>query len=345
MAAVSISLTFFSPLFLLPNAAHAAASQEAACEVTAKTQEVGGFPVTPIDEASGLAMYDGRFYVTNDSGDVARFFRTDLEGKNLEEFRVKDWSPKDVEELTIGPCPSDVGPKGTVCVVLADIGDNRVRRTHVEVAFVPLSDLPTPPAKDQKRDPVEVEAKAFRRFTYPDRAHNAEAFAVLDEERAIIVTKEQDKKSREAKTAMVYVVDIAPPDKHEKGLRKAKKVLELDVPAWVKDRGFGGLVTAMSLARVPATNKTSSIRLALLTYRDAVELSLQPATAGPWSIQSRRVIHIDPLEQQEAIAYDENYDGFYYTSEAPFSLFGYQAAPIRKAEAARCGLLNTRGTP
>ncbi len=341
-----LSFGIFCGLFGL-NFAHVKASEGASqvsmqvCEATLTTKETGRFPVDPIDEASGLALSatGSHFFVTNDSGDLPRFFRTRLDGTAVEDFRMKEmrdgklkaWKPFDVEELALGPCPK--GLNGD-CVVLADIGDNRDRRKGVELGFFRVEDLPNPPtgAVRSPLAPVDVTLAKKIRFTYPDGPRNAEAFAVLSPRYGVIVTKQQDRKSRASQPAGVYVVDF------ETSL--VEKVATWDVPSWVRDQGLGGLVTGMSVFRSP---HGSGFRFVLLTYRDVIEVNVTSDLLvkttwppRPWSISSRSIFKVDVLEQQEAISFDKSGAGFYYTTEAPLAILGFKYAAIRYVEKMAC---------
>ncbi len=319
--------------FCVAFGAGAAALQESVstCETKAGSIEVGRLSTSLIDEASGIAMSpDGQsFFLINDSGDKPRFFRTRLDGSNIEEFRVKEsaengggnWKPRDPEEIVVGPCP-----KGLVgdCVVLADIGDNRDNRKSVQLNFVRLDEL---------ANPVTIRRKII--FKYPDGPRNAEAFAVVNSRYGVIVSKEQSHKSRESKPAGVYIVDF------ETGL--VARVAEWDVPGWVRDKGLSGLVTSMSVASSGASVGAGSLRILLLTYRDAIELRVDTDILTspvwpprPWSVRSRTILKIDPLEQQEAITYDKTATGFYYTTESPLAILGVKYAAIRRVESMTC---------
>jgi hypothetical protein len=120
---------------------------------------------------------------------------------------------------------------------------------------------------------------------------------------------------------------------------KIAHVGELDVPAWVKDQGLAALVTGLAVAE----KSSRSVRMVLLTYRDAIELTFDTDIMGsnawpprPWSVKSRSVLKIDPLEQQEAIAFDKKGTGFYYTTEQPLTILGFKTAGIRWAEKMTC---------
>lgn len=309
-------------------------TSERSCEGRVETREAGRFSVDPIDEASGLALSpDGQhFFVTNDSGDSPRFFRTRLDGSTIEEFSFKGYKPIDAEDISVGPCPS--GITGS-CVALADIGDNRDRRKNVTLGFFRIDELPKPPTGPGRGRLAAVEIPLAKKikFVYPEGPRNAEAFGVLNSRYGVIVSKRQEKKSRATLPADVYVVDF------EK--ERTAKVAEWDVPTWVKDQGLGALVTGLSIA--PMAAGSGSVRMLLLTYRDVIEvtattdiLTSNTWPPKPWILTSRSVLKVDPLEQQEAITYDAKGTGFFYATEAPLALLGYKTAPIRYVEKIVC---------
>lgn len=329
-----MSLCIFG-IFFAVNAAFAD------CETTVQTHDVGQFSADWIDEASGLALApDGQhFFVTNDSGDLPRFFRTQLDGTGIEDFRLeetkgrtkKPWKPFDVEDIATGPCPV---PLTGDCVVIADIGDNRDRRKNIELGFVRLEDLPKTATRRSNQSVAVTLAKKLKlKYPYPDGPRNAEAFAVLNARYGLIVTKEQDRKLRATQAAGVYVVDFT--------TENVARVGTWDVPTWVKDQGLASLVTGMSVA--PAMSSAGALRVLLLTYRDVIEvvaetdiLTSTKWPPRPWSVRSRTILKVDPLTQQEAITFDKNATGFYYTTEVPFAVLGSKSAPIRRVEKMTC---------
>ncbi len=301
------------------------------CDYRAASREVGQMPSEFVDEASGLvSLGGGRFYVINDSGDRPRFFRVNIRSKptGVEEFLIEGWKPFDLEDLALGPCPQ---PMAGECLALADIGDNRESRPSIAIGFFPLKDL-----EQKVEKPISVKPGKIVRLKYPKdesgkRSYNAEAFALLGNERAVIITKNQSRKSREAEPATVFEADLVKAE--------LRKVGTWNVPTWVKDRGLAGLVTGMSVH--PSELGLEERRFLLLTYQNAVELRVNmtkvqgDGVVSDWKIVSKRVIGLDYLEQQEAIAYNED-NGFFYTTELPLKFLNSKAAPIRLVEKVKC---------
>jgi hypothetical protein len=130
-----------------------------------------------ITESSGLARsmnHKGIWWTINDSGDSARLFAVNAEGK--------------VEaELTYGADARDVEAIGTGTdgkIYIADIGDNVRDQKKVRINVVKEPDT----LEDQK-----VKYRQYD-FAYPDGPHNAEALLVEPgTNRLFIVTKEVPK--------------------------------------------------------------------------------------------------------------------------------------------------------
>lgn len=305
---------------------------EESCRYRPVSEQIGQLPVDPIDEASGMVWdpVSKSFFVINDSGDKPRFFRVKRAGlmrdqtSAVHEIRFENWKAFDLEDLSLGPCPSPISGD---CLALADIGDNRDRRKHIEIAFVPMKALRA------ETPQLKVKIEKVVRLKYPDRPSNAEAFSILDRDRAVIITKNQDRKTREARAAGVFEVDLKS--------AKMNKVAEFDVPSWVANKGLGGLVTGMSV--VPGARGFPR-KMILLTYQNAIELEVLLSTSpggktkvedDGWKVRARRVLDLDYLEQQEAVAYDEE-GRVYYTTEVPMKVFGAKHAPIRMIEKVKC---------
>ncbi|MBL7687687.1 MAG: hypothetical protein JNJ49_06605 [Bdellovibrionaceae bacterium] len=312
----AISILFAGLLAMGPALAGALGCQEDPASLDTKV----------VDEASGLALAPGGgFFVMNDSGDKPRFFKVNSEGRDLVEFGVTGWKPFDPEAIRVGPCPATMPGQ---CLAVADIGDNRDRRKFVEVAFF---------ATDRLKTPSTLKPDRILRFHYPDGPRNAEGFAVLSNSQLLVITKEQDRKSRAAKPARVYTVAIAGSGSV---LTETTAIFQAawDVPDWVKDHGLGGLVTD-----VDATNVTKErLRVLILTYSRVVEVEAS-WTLGRMMMDNKRIYRIDSMEQQEAISYDDQKRGFYFTSEAPLAGLSWLTAgerarmPIRYVRPEACG--------
>ena len=129
-----------------------------------------------IPETSGLAVSrrtPGLLWTHNDSGHDAVLFALDtagaVRGRVRVPIRTRDW-----EDVSAARCPSGN------CLYIADIGDNKQVRPHVQIYRVP-----EPAASDNETAPPE----AFT-ATYADGPHNAEAMFVV-EPNVFVITRDR----------------------------------------------------------------------------------------------------------------------------------------------------------
>jgi hypothetical protein len=153
----------------------------------AKQLELTGTLPPVLAESSGLAVsrtQPGVYWSHNDSGDGPNLYAIDLTGKLLATFKVDGAEARDWEDISAGPCIGDPGPPAAaapaVCLYLADIGDNDGKRPFLTVYVV----------AEPRLDALSrtIASRSFR-YRYPDGPDNAEAFAVLPDGDATIVTK------------------------------------------------------------------------------------------------------------------------------------------------------------
>jgi len=125
---------------------------------------------TAIHESSGIAasrQQPGIFWTHNDSGDRARVFAFDREGRDRGSFTVPGATNIDWEDIAIGPGPQP----GAWYLYIGEIGGNKRDATDVTIYRVP-----EPPPQDGGEASTET---AFPiRLRYPDRAHDAETLIV-----------------------------------------------------------------------------------------------------------------------------------------------------------------------
>ncbi len=263
------------------------------------------------DETSGMALSRvyPRFYMNNDSGDGPNLYVVDEKTLQPKKVSIQNYDPRDAEDLSLGPCPKSE----ETCIAIADIGDNSRKRSTIEIVFV----------KETATFKSSVAPVAHITAQYPDRAHNAEAFALLPNGEFLIVTKEDGGKAGAA-TVFRGRTDVDG--------QTLEKIGTIDVPAITKDNLLGGIVTGMSAS-------ADGRKLLLLTYVNAIELSFDPSAKTLPTTQELaargeiRLVKINVLPQQEAITYDRNDLDFYYTTEAERSfLIKKSKAPVLKVQ-------------
>lgn len=128
-----------------------------------------------LDEISGMAIDPDSpdlIWTHNDSGDKPHLYLIDVEGKLRAQVRLLGAPHYDYEDMDIGPCqPNAPTPR---CIFVADIGDNKHKRDHVQLYRAPL------PALTDKAlpDPFELRVEATEHIRYPQGPHDAETLMV-----------------------------------------------------------------------------------------------------------------------------------------------------------------------
>ncbi len=262
-----------------------------------------------ITESSGVALgraNDGVFWTHNDSGDEARLFAFDLEGRDLGVFTVTGASHTDWEDVASF---SD-GKRGYL--VIADVGDNLARREEctvyiveeprVEVPRAGPGDSEQPSAAPEKRGGTAKVVQTIR-FTYEDGPRNCESVAIDVETRTVyLVSKVM------GSTCKVYALPI--PEGRKSGSSVAKAVATITVPA----------ATAMDMS-------PDGQRAIVLTYLNACEYVRAPGETWSGAFARRpRVIQLPLRAQGEGICYGSDGETLYLTSEVLLS--GDAACPL-----------------
>ncbi|MEM1028906.1 MAG: hypothetical protein AAGN82_01065 [Myxococcota bacterium] len=147
-------------------------------------EEVGRVAHPEVTETSGLVVSqrydDGVYYLHNDSGDEARFFAIDAEGRDLGTFFLEGVQAVDWEDATGAPCGAR---GGEACLYFGDIGDNPESRASVSVYRTGEPERLGPGVTDV------LEAERFD-FRYEDGPHDAEALVVNPSaSRVLIIVK------------------------------------------------------------------------------------------------------------------------------------------------------------
>ena len=147
----------------------------AAAPAFANGINTGTVLISGLNECSGIvASRDNAnvLWAHNDSGDSARLFALDTQGRRLGTYNLTGATHTDYEDIGIGP-----GPLPNVSYLyVGDIGDNAESRSTVRIYQIPE---PAVYAR-QYTNPPTVGTKGVRSITldYPDGAHNAESLFI-----------------------------------------------------------------------------------------------------------------------------------------------------------------------
>jgi len=136
-------------------------------------QSLGIVDNPEIDEASGLAASvnnSGMLWTHNDSGDEARIFLIDQQGKCRATVRFHNLKNRDWEDIAVAPAPES----SSSYIYIGEIGDNL--STHDFKYIYRLIE----PSIELKEDPVELTVKKIDsiKFVLPDGKRDSEALVV-----------------------------------------------------------------------------------------------------------------------------------------------------------------------
>jgi hypothetical protein len=299
-----------------------AAADAAICQKWSPPERIGLLDVRVIKEASGVAVsrrFPGRLYHNNDSGDGPNIYVTDAAANGARTVTIAGFVPKDVEDIALGPCAG-----APSCLYVGDIGDNAERRESV--TFVVLAETA---AFEGAQTPLRtITAK------YPDRAHNAESFAIHPNGDLFLITKPVDLANRRALPAQIFRLTAAQLADTGGQAQTFEQVSEIDLPFMLWENNLPGqIATGMDIA-------PDGDRFALITYQSAVEVGLdlaKPLKPSRTWVPGRdyQVIATAPLPQAEAIAYTLDAKGLIYDTEftenpawAPIHLPSNGEAPL-----------------
>ncbi|MEX0643644.1 MAG: Ig-like domain-containing protein [Pirellulales bacterium] len=154
-------------------------------------QVVGTVESTAVIEASGVGASrenDGVLWAHNDSGDAARLFAMDGQGRHRGVYNVSGASAVDWEDIAIGPGPQS----GVDYLYIADMGDNARTRSSITVYRVPE------PNVDASQTPVTQSVAGAQRIqlVYPDGPRDAETLLVDPVDGDLYIISKSDALSR-----------------------------------------------------------------------------------------------------------------------------------------------------
>jgi hypothetical protein len=254
-----------------------------------------------IDESSGIGAsrrYPGLFWTHNDSGDSARLFLINKEGKTLTVVHLKNAGALDWEDMAVA------GDKEKSWVYAGDIGDNAEVRPNIVVYRFkePEIDLKNPP----KELTLECEKMAL---IYPDKPHNAETLMADLDEQLLIVTKA---------AGQAFVYEAAEPFKAG-GTQELKKLGELTMP-----EGFRSSMTT------GGDISPDGKHLVVMTYTQMHEWALPgwfKNGAAQWSLIANnkpRIWELPKAKQMEAVCYGLDNKLFSTSEQLPTPFYEYK---------------------
>ena len=254
------------------------AALAAAVLVAAAPSVLFRFDDARIAESSALVLSaDGeRLYTTNDSGDEARVFVVDLDGRTRDVVALRGVQVEDVEDAALGPGGS---------LVLADVGDNDAERDEVQLLTLP------DPARG------EVDRRVLR---YADGPQDAEALLVHPRTgQTLVVTK--------------GLFGSAAYEVPERGRRMAR--VSGFRPQQTGTRGGPEPTAAARLLVTGGAVSPAGDRLVLRTYTDAYVFTVPGDDLVAALDGTPEVVALPPTEQGEAVTWTRDGTALLTSSE------------------------------
>jgi hypothetical protein len=258
-----------------------------------------------ISESSGLASSStpGILFTHNDSGDDARFFAVDDQGRTRTVYTLPGVQARDWEDMARGP-----DERGRSSLWLGDIGDNNATRDRG--LLVHRVREPAPGSREQ----VTTEQPTSFRLRYPDGPGDAETLLVHPRTgRLYVVTKPL------AGPAKVYaapaVLDAGGPNALE-----LVASVDLDPTGTPGGPGIGGLAQLLVTAGDIAPDGS---RVALRTYTDLYEWPLEGDDLAGAFASGPAVTPLPETRQGEGLAYSADGRAVLVSSEG-------EGAPVHR---------------
>ncbi len=269
-----------------------ASSLAGSCKAWSESKKVGTLEPSMINESSGLQtsrLVEGRIYHINDSGDGPNVYYSGIDGSSTKSFSIDDMYPEDVEALSMTRCEQND------CLVIADIGDNRERRSDYSLTFI----------KEKKHYArIETSHKTVF-FTYPDKSHNAESIFFTNNGDFYVITKEIDVKNKISEPG--YIFSIKKNELVEGSYVIAKFVGRLDL-THINHKWSHQVATDTTLS---PDGKT----LLVLNYKNVISFDIYSTNNDDISLSHPRMINVKTLSQQEAITFTPDGGRFIYDTE------------------------------
>jgi len=263
----------------------------------AKARKLCDLAAEKVDESSGIACSHrapGVFWTHNDSGDHARLYAFNREGKDLGSCLIEGADGYDFEDM------ASFVRDGKPCLLVGDIGNNG-RAAGVQILHL----VEEPPIDPERGVTVEKTPQVQTiYYSYEDDFRDCEALAVDPVANVILLVSKE-------RLPECYAYVLPWPDKGAKKVVSAKRIAALKLPR----------VTGMDIS-------PDGLRAVLVTYGHAYEFTREKGE--DWSAALKRLpaeIELPPRPQGESICFGPDGKTLYFTSEGkPAPLWEVPAA-------------------
>lgn len=255
-----------------------------------RAMAIGHIDNKEIDEASGLVVHRGKtnyLWTHNDSGDKARIFLFQKNGRSRAEYHLQGTTNRDWEDIAIGPGPQ---PDSTY-LYIGDIGDNFV--FYSDYAIYRLKQPGIPPKSTGGQLNKTITGVDKLRFTYPDgESHDAETLFIDPSTRDLYIVTREEIKDR------VYRYDYP------------QSTSKIDTVAFVGELPFN-MFAGGELSRDGQTLLLKTLRRIFIWHRRTNQSIPDMLSEKP-----KEVLPYGTGPQEEAIAIGPQKNGYYTLSES-----------------------------
>jgi hypothetical protein len=258
------------------------------------------------------------FWVHNDSGDRARIYAIDQQGRLLAALTVTGVQARDWEDMAAF---QHAGQRYLIC---GDIGDNKAKRRDISVTVVEEPVLPV----DQTQVFEATVPVAWQvRYQYPEGARDAEGLAFDPASKQLLVL------SKRTKLPLLYAGDVFPvaaeifenvdgqvahEAEPENAVRTLQFLAELPLPAPSLEERLKKGAWAAS-AHMPTAMDIDSEGLAMLVSNYVavwyVRRSANQSWVAAWTAGTPVQVPAPVLAQTEAICFSNDQDAAIITTE------------------------------
>lgn len=310
----SLSATPQAKLTHSPTAKHA---------ISVEARQLAEIDNSRIREASGLVpsqQSPNVLWMINDGGNGPLLYAVDRSGRTLTTVRIEREINRDWEDLA-----AYTAENGQHYLVIADIGDNAKARASYRLIFIQEPKLAVPGHKQ----PQTASTARVIDFTYEDGARDAESIGIDQRAGKIYILSKREALPR------LYSLPL-PQGYRLKETQTARFVAELKgLPSpTLLDRLANPLLGGLASQPTAIDISNDGTQMAILTYRHVfmLERQNQESWQSAFSRQPLKLLS-HSLTQAEAIGFDKNSRGLYFTSEhAPAPLW-YAEIPRPQHEA------------
>ena len=249
-----------------------------------------------INESSGLVLSHHNpncFWTHNDSGDSARLFLVNSDGKSLARVQIAKADAIDWEDIAIHVAKDDA------YLIIGDIGGNAKPRKHITLYIVREPKLSAEAQKRGETMEFSVDIDIVMEVTFPGGVTNYESIAVDHSNHSILIVEKGNFAGR------VYTVPLPPNLNNKQVIRvEAKQIGVAPVP----------MATACDMS-------ADGRSLVIISYNIGFLFHREPNRAGklePWkSVLEREPVSfsLGKLRQTEAVCFSKDERSLIVTSE------------------------------